>query len=82
MSVNKNHPDYPMYSAKHKALWDVYFKLDEAERAKYPDWKGKDHPANTVLRPAFRKLSEDIKALQKEYAYLFTEEEPDDQNDP
>lgn len=74
MAVNKDHPDYPTYAAKHKSLWDAYFELQEAEKSKYPDWDGLDHPADEVLRPAFRKLSEDIKALQKEYAYLFTEE--------
>lgn len=74
MKVNINHPDYPTYSAKHKELWDAYMKLWDDEDAKYPDWQGKDHPAYGVLRPAHRKLSEDIKALQKKYAYLFTEE--------
>ena len=64
---------YPIYSAKHKALWAAYIQLEEAEEAKYPDWRGKDHPADAVLRPARRKLSEEIKALQKEYAYLFDE---------
>ena len=73
MGINKNHPDYPAYSTKHKALWDAYMKLCDEEKAKYPDWRGQDHPAYTVLRPAHRKLSEDIKALQKEYAYLFAE---------
>ncbi len=81
MAVDKTHPDYPVYSAKHKALWDTYIKLEEEEEAKYPDWNGKDHPANTVLRPARRRLSEDVKALQKEYDYLFTEEPRDDKDD-
>lgn len=72
MAVNKNHPDYPTYSAKHKELCDAYMKLWDEEEAKYPAWQGQDHPAYEVLRPAHRKLSEDIKALQKEYAYLFT----------
>ncbi len=74
MAVNKEHPDYPAYSQKHKALWEAYLELTEREKAKYPDWIGRDHPADKVLRPALRKLSEDIKVLQEEYAYLFTEE--------
>lgn len=74
MAVNKKHPDYPIYSAKHKALWDAYIALEEKETAKYPEWRGQDNPANDVLCPAFRKMSADIKALQKEYDYLFAEE--------
>lgn len=74
MAVDKTHPDYPIYSAKHKALWDAYIKLEEAEEAKYPDWRGRDHPADTVLRPARYKLSKDIETLQQEYSYLFTDE--------
>lgn len=75
MAVDKTHPDYPIYSAKHKALWDAYLKLKEVEEAKYPDWRGRDHPADAVLRPLHRKLSDNIKALHQEYSYLFTEEE-------
>ena len=82
MKLNKSHPDCAEYTEKFNALWDAYIELEEKEEAKYPTWSGKDHPANAVLRPARRKLSEDIKALQKEYAYLFTEEFPDDQNHP
>lgn len=82
MILNKSHPDCAKYTEKFNALWDAYIELEEKEEAKYPAWSGKDHPANTVLRPARRKLSEDIKALQKEYSYLFTEESPDDQNHP
>lgn len=77
MAVNKKHPDYLIYSAKHKALWDAYMKLWDQEDKKYPDWQGQDSPEHEVLRPAHRKLSEDIKALQREYAYLFTEEVTD-----
>lgn len=75
MAVNKNHPDYPIYSEKFKALWDAYMDLRDREYAKYPEWHGWDHPADDVVRPAHRKLSADIKALQKEYAHLFTKED-------
>ena len=74
MTVNKNHPDYPIYSAKHKALWDAYMELWNQEDEKYPGLCGLDSPASEVLRPAFRKLSKDIKALQQKYSHLFTEE--------
>ena len=75
MAINKNHPDYPAYSKKHKFLWDMYLKREEEELSKYPDYHGQDHPAYAVLRPLHRKLSEDIKSLQKEYAYLFGKED-------
>ena len=76
--LNKNHPDCTEYTRKFNAIWDAYFKLENEERAKYPDWQGKDHPADTVLRPIHRECCKKTKALQEEYAYLFTEEVPDD----
>ena len=72
--LNKSHPDCSEYTRRFHELWEGYSKLQKDEESKYPDWRGKDHPADEVLRPAFRKLSEDIKALQKEYSYLFIEE--------
>ena len=72
--LKQDHPDCAEYTRKFSEIWDKYFSIEDTERAKYPDWRGKDHPADEVLRPAFRKLSEDIKALQQEYSYLFTEE--------
>lgn len=78
--LNREHPDCEEYTKKFNAIWDAYAELEKEEEAKYPDWGGKDHPADTVLRPARRKLSEDIKALQQEYAYLFTEDIPHDQD--
>ena len=75
MPVNKNHPDYPVYSQKHKALWDAYMELWNTEDAKYPNWNGQDSPAHETLRDAHRKLSTEIKALQRKYAHLFTEED-------
>lgn len=71
--LNKAHPDCAAYTEKFNALWDTYSKREEEELAKYPDYKGLDHPAYAVLRPLHRKLSEDIKDLQKEYDYLFTD---------
>lgn len=74
-TLNKDHPDCAEYPAKFRALWDAYMKLEETEKAKYPDWRSQDHPANEILCPVYRKMCADIKALQKEYAHLFTEEE-------
>lgn len=76
--INADHPNCVEYTARLRALWDAYFKREEVEKAKYPDWRGLDHPADVVLRPIFRTCCEDVKLLQQEYAYLFTEEEPDD----
>lgn len=80
--LNKNHPDCAEYTKKFNKLWDAYMKLWDQEDKKYPNWQGQDSPAHEVLRPAHRKLSEDIRALQREYAYLFTEEASDGQDDP
>lgn len=71
--LNEQHPDCAEYRRKFEAIWKAYIKLEEIEKAKYPDWKGLDHPANEVLCPAYHKCCEEMKELQKEYAYLFTE---------
>lgn len=76
--LNKNHPDCAEYTERFNALWDAYFALEEKEKAKYPDWQGKDHPAYTILRPIHKECCEKTKALQEEYAYLFTEAPEDD----
>lgn len=73
--LNRDHPDCAKYTKKFNALWDAYMEREKAEKAKYPDWRGRDQPADAVLRPLHRKLSDDIKALQQEYSYLFTDEE-------
>lgn len=67
--INRNHPDYPEYIEKCKALGDKWFAMEEEERAKYPDWKGKDHPADT--KEIYRQLNAGLKQLQAEYAHLF-----------
>ena len=80
-SINRNHPNCAEYSARFHAIWDAYFKLEDKEKAKYPDWQGKDHPANAVLRPIHKKCCAETRALQEEYAYLFTEDIPDNEDD-
>ena len=72
--LKREHPDAAEYKAKFDAIWDAYFEIEEAEKAKYPDWRGLDHPADAVLRPLHRKCCEQTKELQREYSYLFTEE--------
>ena len=77
--LNKAHPDCAEYTRKFYAIWDAYEKREEEEKAKYPDYHGQDHPAYVVLRPIHRKCCEATKALQEEYAYLFTEEGPEEE---
>jgi len=73
-TVNISHPDFPKYLEKFYQISECYDKLEEAEMAKYPvRHNTKDHPSEAVLGPARRKRNADTKALQKEYAYLFTE---------
>lgn len=76
--LDQSHPDCAEYTAKFRKVWDDYRELEEREKAKYPDWRGKDHPANDVLRPAYRECCRKMKALQKQYSYLFVEVEEDE----
>lgn len=72
--VDATHPDSQEYTRRFAEIWDEYHKLERQERAKYPDWRGKDHPVDDVLRPAYRKCCEKSKTLQQEYAHIFKEE--------
>ena len=71
--LNKSHPDCAIYAARFKKIWDAYFEFEAAERAKYPDWRGLDHPSDLVTRPAHRKCCEATRQLQEEYSYLFSD---------
>ena len=72
MSVNKNHPDYDEYIEKCK---DITKKMEKE--------KNKVISENPIPRKAFdgpesivhKKYALELKKLQKEYHYLFTEEE-------
>lgn len=74
MAVNKLHPDYPEYIEKCRAMSEKFFAEEDAEKAKYPDWKGRDHPAGEKLMEISKKHNAALRELQKEYAYLFAEE--------
>jgi len=80
--VNKNHPDYPAYLEKCKAIWAVYEpQVDAVEkkgRKEYPDWRGKDSPWGDELREIMRDFHTALKKLQEEYAHLFTEDIDDE----
>lgn len=72
--VDTTHPDCEEYTRKLTSLWTQYYELEDKERAKYPDWEGKDHPAGVILASAYRKCCEETKALQQEYKHIFKEE--------
>lgn len=72
--LDQSHPDCAEYTEKFTKLWEEYYALEEREEAKYPDWRGKDHPAYVVLCPAYRECCRKTKALQEQYSYLFVEE--------
>lgn len=76
--LDESHPDCAKYNKEFHAIWDAFFELEKRETAKYPDWRGLDHPANSVLTPARRKCCQDTETLQKKYAYLFTVDIEDD----
>lgn len=67
MSLNESHPDYKEFKEKWDRLVQHYTALDEAERKKYPDWKGFDFPGTDYIKPLNKKLKE----LQAEYSYLY-----------
>ena len=76
--LDTTHPDCEEYTKKFKALWDAYYTLEKQEKEKFPDWNGKDHPANDALIPAYNKCCADTKALQNQYSYLFIKETEDE----
>ena len=55
-STNQNSRNFGMHTAHQK----------RKKKRKYPNWRGLDHPADAVLRPAYRKICENLKAIQKE----------------
>lgn len=71
MIIDEQHPDYPEFQRKLHALYEEFGRIEEAERAKYPNWHGHDHPSEKVLHPIRKKYNARAKALMKEYAYLY-----------
>lgn len=66
MAIDKEHPKYQEYIKKCMDLAE----RQRAEADMVPYSGGQDGPLGDV----FRKYLNELKALQKEYAYLFTEE--------
>ncbi len=75
--INKRHPDYQKYIKECEELRDICIKqeeaVEEAGRAEYPDWCGKDSPWGSKEREIAKKFSRELKELQKKYAHLFLE---------
>lgn len=71
--IDKTHPLYAEYVAKCNALFRDYAEKIEAERAKYPEWQGLDHPSYVVVRSLERECNAQLKALQIEFGFLFSD---------
>lgn len=72
--ILENHPRYQEYVNKCKSLGETFFKIKYELKAKYPDWRGLDHPADLEIRPYEKQFYADLKKLQEEYAFLFVKE--------
>lgn len=77
-SINKNHPLYEEYVSECKNLFQRYEAKIEAERAKYPNWKGLDHPAGTEIRALEREYNSKLRELQHKYDFLFSKASDDE----
>lgn len=75
MAINKQHPDYLEYIKKCQVISNEFCEKEEIERAKYPNWRGKDHPSDPEVMVHYRKFSAALKELKKEYSYLFEDDE-------
>lgn len=71
MAVNKEHPLFREYYDKCMVLRDEYITKRKAVRARFPAWQGKDHPASAELLELDRQQHAELRALQKEYSFLF-----------
>jgi hypothetical protein len=71
--IDKAHPLYAKYVAKCEILFRSYSPKIEAERAKYPEWQGLDHPSYAAVRLLERECNAKLKALQKEFDFLFSD---------
>ena len=72
--INKAHPDYADYVSKCKKIAEAYFALQDAEEAKYPNWRGLDHPASGVCRKLSKEMNAKLLQLRQEYRHLFSVE--------
>ena len=71
--INENHPLFNEYKAKCDTLFhECWAKVDE-ERAKYPDWKGRDHPSDLAVYALEKECNSKLRDLQREYDFLFSD---------
>lgn len=74
MAINKQHPDYPEYIKRCQELRNQSIAEEEREKAKYSNQRAPDLTARMRIREVLRKYSVELKKLQEEYAYLFTDD--------
>lgn len=72
-NVNESHPRYEEYISKCRNLFRMYDEKIEAERAKYPTWRGRDHPSDIKVLALERERNSKLRDLQREYDFLFSE---------
>lgn len=66
MAINQEHPKYPEYIEKCKALRDDLVKRES--KIKLGPHSGQDNPVTFALHKDYR---EKLKELEKEYHFLF-----------
>ena len=71
--INKIHPKFSEYIAECEALANDCFQKIAAAEAKYPNWKGLDHPAAHEVRSIERDFHDKLRQLQAKYVFLFSE---------
>lgn len=71
MAINKDHPDYPGYIAKCKALADKYYHQEAREEEKAKGWRGLDSPVAGEVYAICTEHHRELKKLQAEYSHLF-----------
>ena len=72
--VDKAHQDYPEYIKKCKAISEKHLLLEKDAEDECLGWRGLDHPASEKIRAIKKQYNVELKALQQEYAHIFTED--------
>ena len=70
-SINREHPDYPDYVEKCRAISQRFQDAESEILGRYPEWKGQDHPADSEITPLRRQFNAALRGLQKEYSQIF-----------
>ena len=73
MKVDITHPDYKQYAKEYTAILLEFSEVEKAKKAKYPKWRGFDHPAGREIKRIWRtEYKPRLDELNEKYAYLFT----------